>query len=111
MPKSFFLVVHINYKGSTPPDLIYSANSNNLAYTNNSAVLYDNQANIVDEVGWAEIPKDQSYERRAWQNGCVSAQVAGESLGNGCDTNNNTNDFEIRSISNPQNSQSQPEPN
>lgn len=76
----------------------------------------------IDAVAWGsvqyvkegqenDVPSaSQSLERKAWQDGCVSAQGAEESLGNGCDANNNVNDFEIRTISSPQNSQSQPEP-
>ncbi|MBI2591649.1 MAG: lamin tail domain-containing protein [Candidatus Brennerbacteria bacterium] len=53
----------------------------------------------------------QSLERKAWQNNnCVSAQNNNEFLGNGCDTNNNSADFEIRPIPNPQNSAGLPEP-
>lgn len=109
-PKSFFLVGHKNFKGSPTADLIYSANSNNLAYTNNSAVLYNTEGAIIDEVSWSEIAKSQSFERKAWVSACVSASGNYEQLGNGCDTDNNAADFEVRSSSNPQNSQSQPEP-
>ena len=110
-PKSFFLIAHANYKGSKTADLVYSANSNNLAYTNNSVLLYDAGGNVVDELSWTEIPTGQSLERRVYKDGeCVSAQNDGEYLGNGCDTDNNQNDFEFRPASNPQNAQSLPEP-
>ena len=108
-PKSFFLIAHINYKGASLADLIYFANSNNLSYTNNSALLYDANKNLVDEASWTEVPKDQSIERRAYLNSCVSAQGSGEDFGNGCDTDSAL-DFEWRAIPNPQNTQSLPEP-
>lgn len=45
----------------------------------------------------------QSLERKALQSGnCVSAQGAGEFLGNGCDTDNNASDFEVRPAPKPQ---------
>lgn len=80
---------------------------------------------IVDSVGWGAITNglaegsplaggleaNQSYERRAWQTGsCASSQGSGEALGNGCDTNQNASDFEVRVQSQPQNSSSPPEP-
>ena len=103
-PKSFFLVAHINYKGAKPADLIYSANSNNISYKDNSAVLYDENDIVVDEISWNEIPKDRSLERKVLISGiCISAQNENELQGNGCDTDN-ANDFELRAVPNPQNS-------
>lgn len=102
-PKSFFLVAHANYKGVKSADLIYSANSNNIAYKDNAVVLYDETEVVIDEVSWSEIPKDNSLERKALVSGvCVSAQNENELIGNGCDTDN-ANDFELRIIPNPQN--------
>jgi len=92
---------------------------------NNSIALLNSEGGMIDSVAWgsdlqnpfgegspmtAVLDGGQSYERRAWQDGCISSQGAGESFGNGCDTNNNAGDFELRPVSNPQNSQSQPEP-
>ncbi len=108
--KSFFLIAHENYAGAKSRDLTYSANSQNLAYTNNSAVLYDAGGAKVDEATWEEIKKGESIERKALVSvDCVSAQGAGEFLGNGCD-NDATADFETRTASNPQNRGSLPEP-
>jgi hypothetical protein len=109
-PRSFFLIAHKNYSGVTPADLIYSANSNNLAYTNNAVILYDAAGLRVDEADWVKIEKGESLERRAWQNGCLSAQGSGEYLGNGCDSDSSASDFEKRQIAHPQNSSSSPEP-
>jgi len=108
--KHFFLIAHENYKGATAKDLIYSVNSNNLSYDNNSVILYDSSGQIVDEKAWVQLLKGQSLERKAWNNGiCVSSQGDGEFLGNGCDTDG-PNDFEIGAIPNPQNSASLAEP-
>ena len=109
-PRSFFLIAHQNYSGLTTLDLVYSANSRNLAYKNNSAVLYDADDNVIDEVSWSEIPKDQSIERKAYDTSqCVSAQNDGEYLGNGCDSDDQS-DFESRIVPDPQNTQSLSEP-
>ncbi len=109
-PKSFFLIAHRNYQGSKVKDLEYSANSNNLAYTNNSVVLYNVHSGAVDEVSWTEIPKSQSWERKAIVNSnCVIAQNENELFGNGCD-NNIAGDFDLRAAPKPQNSQDPPEP-
>lgn len=92
---------------------------------NNSIAFLNSEGEIIDAVAWGEnlqspfmegnsitavLESGQSYERKVWQDVCISSQGAGEVLGNGCDTNNNMVDFEIRPISNPQNSQNQPEP-
>ncbi len=92
---------------------------------NNSIALLNNDG-IIDSAAWgselinpfgegsliaAVLEGGQSYEREAWQDKCISAGGIGELLGNGCDTNNNADNFEVRPVSAPQNSQSQPEPN
>ncbi len=82
-PHNFFLVTHKNYKGSVAADLIYSANSNDLSYTNNSVVIYSPNGSIMDQATWTAIQKDQSWERQ-----------------------NYTGDFHAEPNPNPQNSQS-----
>lgn len=109
-PKSFFLIAHQNYKGNVAADLIYSANSQNLAYTSNSVVLYDGGGAIVDEVNYIEIHKSESIERKAYtSDGCVSPQDENEFSGNGCDADSSS-DFVERSLPKPQNTASLPEP-
>lgn len=88
---------------------------------NNSIALFDKDGNLIDAVSWgeelqnpfgeglpltAELEANQSFERRAYQNGCVSAEGSGEIIGNGCDMDSNSDDFEIRSVSQPQTSAS-----
>lgn len=108
--KSFFLIAHKDYNGTTTPDLIYSNNSNPLAYKDDIVILQDSEGSVIDEAGYSEISKGQSLERKAWQNNnCVSAQNENEFSGNGCDTDS-PNDFEIREIPKPQNSKNLPEP-
>ncbi|MBU3925005.1 lamin tail domain-containing protein [Patescibacteria group bacterium] len=76
-------------------------------------ILSDKDGKEIDRIIYDKnsITTDgQSLERKAYQNNnCVSAQNAGENLGNSCDTGN-LDDFEVRLVPNPQNSQSAAEP-
>ncbi len=93
---------------------------------NNSVALLTQSNSIVDAFGWGLIPQtiyvegsrfpsnldeSKSYERDVWQGiACFTPQGIGELLGNGCDTNNNSTNFDVRPVANPQNSLSTPEP-
>jgi len=68
-------------------------------------IAYDTGAGLLaPETQAAPLPVvGQSLERKAFQNSnCVSAQNNGEFLGNGCDTDNNESDFEVRQSPKPQ---------
>lgn len=127
--KSFFLI----WLGDDPrADLKWlSGGLNNTGATiflvnNTEPVATSGPVNVVDRLGYGSgteimpemiamqltgISAGQSLERKAFENGvCVSSQNTGEFLGNGCDIDNNSNDFEIRTIPSPQNRQSLPEP-
>ncbi|MBI4034071.1 MAG: lamin tail domain-containing protein [Candidatus Brennerbacteria bacterium] len=89
-----------------------SAGAKVLLVSNQEAVQSASDPDIVDMLDYSfSVPAaGQSLERRALQDGvCVSAQGGGELLGNGCDTDADS-DFEIRAVSGPQNSGSPPEP-
>ncbi len=59
----YFLLAHEEeYKGSVSPD-VWWPKSYTLAYINNAIVIYSADSQKVEEVFWAEIPKDTSYER------------------------------------------------
>ncbi|MEK7612074.1 MAG: lamin tail domain-containing protein [Patescibacteria group bacterium] len=75
---------------------------------------------IVDSIAWGTasngfgegvlLPNanpNESFERKAWDVACIDP--AGEK-GNGCDTEDNTNDFMVVTVPNPQNTGSNPEP-
>ncbi len=67
---------------------------------------------IVDMIDYSfSVPDSgESLERKAFENDvCFSAQSGGEFSGNGCDTDSD-NDFETRSVSRSQGSESSPEP-
>lgn len=120
----FYLWANANYTAiSATPDVTTAG-----TIADNNAIALrlgaEDTGTIIDAVGWGELQNNlfegtalpggleanQSYERKALQGGtCVSAQGQGEQLGNACDTNQNTNDFEMRPTASPQNTQSLPE--
>ena len=125
----FFLIATGNYSGAVNANLNWSQALNNTGATiflvnNQELIIDENDSNIVDRLAYgtgsgiltpegtvSQLPPiGQSLERKAWQNACVLAKGAGEQLGNGCDTDNNASDFEVRSTPNPQNAQSPTEP-
>ncbi len=57
----YFVVANAAYQGSH--DLLYSANSNDLSYTNNAAVLYASNGLVMDSVSWTDLPKDTIWTR------------------------------------------------
>lgn len=122
--KGFFLITHTDYDGTTSTDMSYSGIHITI---NNSVALKDDTGTIIDLVGMGTsntfegqtvlnpIP-NRSIERKANEESTSESMRLGgtdELLGNAWDTNNNANDF-IRYndpiISDPQNSQSQAEP-
>lgn len=108
--KGFLLVASQTYQGTKTFDLKYSQVSNHLAYNDDVVILYSG-ASVIDEISYQNINEGQSLERKAFSNdSCVSSQGDGEFLGNGCDTGDSVNDFEIRTMPNPQNSASLFEP-
>jgi hypothetical protein len=92
----------------------------NITITNSNAGYYikDSGGTIIDRVGWGATAPAGSYE------GTPCTQVASNAVqslerksgpihdntkGNGYDTNNNANDFYIRTLPDPQNASSPPE--
>ena len=107
-------------------DLIYADEKSTASIAaNNSIAFIDNDGNLIDAVAWGvdledafhegiflsvELEANQSFERKTWDNGCFKAEGERETDGNGCDTDDNSYDFELRKNSNPQNSGSKKEP-
>lgn len=137
--RSYFLIARgLNasgtdgYVGSRTPDLLHrtfslsgaSKGATIFLVKNQEIISDDSDVDIVDRLAYgsgtglvAETspaplpPAGQSLERKAWASGaCASATGANEYSGNGCDTGNNSSDFEIRSVPNPQNLANLPEP-
>lgn len=117
-PHAFFLVGHPSYDGVVEPDEVYSASSS--AITINSLVtLYsDAGTTVVDKVGLGTAlngegtpitnPLDNgSVERKASSISDLTSMLTTEATaGNAEDTDNNSSDFVVRTVSDPQNSQS-----
>lgn len=119
---SFFLIVHpAGYLGETQPDFYYT--TTNSISDNNTVILYDNSGLVVDKVGFGTTidfegeatsnpSAKKSIERKAKSDSTVETMIEGGGhyfLGNSEDTDNNKQDFIIRSVSEPQNSQSEQE--
>lgn len=108
----FFLITpQSGYNGTVSSDATYSQTSNFIA-KNNSVLLKDDTAAVVDKVGFGEAA---DYETTPAPNPEANGSLERKpgfvypDQGNGYDTDNNYNDFLLRSTSEPQNSQSDPE--
>ncbi len=59
----YLLLAHDGgYTGTVSADVTWPA-SYSLAYTNNVVTIYSASGGVIDQVSWAEIPKDKSYTR------------------------------------------------
>ncbi len=118
----YFLVAKPGAAIGVTPDEVYSAASNSLA-VNNTVLVYDNALVLKDKVGMGTATDNetvtivsptagQSVERKANSTSTVGSMTTGvdQNMGNGEDTDNNANDFVVRTVSDPQNSSSVLEP-
>lgn len=114
-PLSFLLVGLNNYDAANYNGRV--ANIHRAASLPNGTevvqiILYNASDTIVDSIEYtsSSIEEGKSLERKALLDGaCVSPSGDGEFLGNGCDTDA-ADDFQIRDIPLPQNSENLPEP-
>jgi len=107
----FFLITDADgYNGATSGDANYSATSNQM--TNNYTVLLYSDAGVtlVDKVGFGTAA---DFENAAFADNPGSESSierkpgdSSPSAGNGEDTDDNSNDFLLRQVSDPQNSES-----
>lgn len=119
-PHGFILIAHLDHAGVSA-DVTYDTG----IITNNSTVLlYDADDTLVDKVGMGDANDNEtlaaqnplsgrSIERKAKDTSTTESMESGgddEFLGNGHDTDNNTNDFVRRTVSQPQNLSSDIEP-
>lgn len=121
----YFLMAHPDdYTGSVPADNDYSSSSYAMS-SNNTVILYNDSNEIIDRIGMGsashfpegtyapEPPSEQSVERKAKTTSTSVTMGFGgidEFLGNGHDTDNNSPDFVLRTIPQPQNTNSVIEP-
>jgi hypothetical protein len=122
-PHGYFLVAHSDYSNTTvSADSIYSTDS---IASNNTILLMDTVSSApVDKVGYgtagdketsdaSDPPTGKSIERKAFATSTKdSMKTTGSDglLGNGQDSDINTDDFLVRDIPDPQNSNSLMEP-
>ncbi|MDD4333130.1 MAG: lamin tail domain-containing protein [Patescibacteria group bacterium] len=125
-PHSYYLIAHpTGYDGEVAADIFYSTGS--AIVDDNTVILYDAAHAVVDKIGFGLITDTngvegmasinpgagQSLERKAIASSTDKSMASGgtdEFLGNGCDTDNNSVDFILRLISEPQNSSNTKEP-
>lgn len=100
----YLLVVHPNYDGSVAADVNYSAPSNSVALDNTVTLYSDSGQTIVDQVG---LGTATVFETVATSNPEADGSVRRV---NNADTDDNSADFEILTISDPQNSSLSPTP-
>lgn len=112
----WYLVTHTDYTGSTTPDMSHSTFSlsgagGHIFLVNNQTTLTSaTDPSIVDKVGYgtADSPEGAASETPP-TNQSVERKFGGD-LGNGEDTDDNSADFVLQTIPNPQNTLSPPKP-
>lgn len=116
----YFLISHSDFN-EIFSDIIYTT-ANSLA-ANNTVLLYDNNGLLIDKLGFGiagdkemtafatNPPANQSLERKAEEGSTLESMTLGADIfsGNGFDSNNNYDDFILRTLSEPQNSASSTE--
>ena len=104
-PHSYLLIAPAQYTGSVAKDAEYSTLSRIAA--NNTVLLYDNESNLVDKVGFGTATdKEVAAVENPSASGSVQRKLD-ETNGNGQDTDNNFDDFVLLENSDPHNSLSQ----
>lgn len=116
--QGFFLIANNGYTLTITPDIQYASTMGD----NNTIYLVDDSGLTIDRVGMgiafdpeglsvAQPPASQSIERKAFASSTDISMTTGDDVvsGNGFDTDDNNNDFILRSTSDPQNSTSSPE--
>lgn len=119
----YFLVTPpTGYTGTTPADLVYSPAGTRIS-TDNTVYLYgSDSATLVDKVGIGDGATDgegnpaplpgsgQSIERKAKTSSTAETMASGDAnQGNGEDTDSNSDDFILKTTSEPQDSTSSAE--
>lgn len=112
----WFLIAHNNYTGATTPDMSHSTFS--MASTGGHIFLVRSQnlltsptdPSIVDKVGYGEANSPEGSAVQAPQESQSIERKPGGDLGNGEDTDDNSADFTLQPIPNPQNTASPPKP-
>ncbi len=106
----YFLITHSLYDGLVSSNQTYSATASIAIASDNTILLYSDAGNtLVDKVGMGEATdKEGNTAFPPLANGSIERKPGAASplSGNGEDTNDNLNDFAVRTISEPQNTSS-----
>lgn len=118
----FYLIAHTDYDGAVAEDLTYGGLT--IIANNNTIYLQDSTSAVIDKVGLgtsndfegtakSNPASGNSIERKATSISTANTMKVGgtdELLGNGEDTDDNSQDFINRTVPDPQNSSSAVEP-
>jgi len=121
-PGKFFLIAHPDFVASYSADMEYTGTSSAMT-ANNTILLYNNAPTptLIDKVGMgtasdfessaaASPAAGQSIERKASSSSTTESMMGSDiNLGNSEDTNNNFNDFVLKTTPQPQDSSSSAE--
>lgn len=98
-PHSYFLIAHPSYTGTTTPDLFYSGATPASIASDNTVIVYsDAGTTIVDKVGMGTAVNFETADTVVPPAGSSIERV------NNDDTDNNSVDFSLKQVPNPQNS-------
>jgi PKD repeat protein len=112
----WFLIAHTSYLGATVPDMSQSTISlagtgGNIFLVNNQTTLTTtNDPSIIDKVAYGTGDSPENIATPAPSAGQSIERKFGGEFGNGEDTDNNLNDFNLQITPNPQNTASAPKP-
>ncbi len=103
--RSYFLITpQSGYMGSSSADLEYSVASAPLASDNAVIIYSDAGISVVDKVGMGTASDFEASTTAIPGSGESILRKVDDTGGNGLDTDNNENDFELSQVSNPRNS-------
>ena len=100
----FLIAFPGKYTGSTTPDLFYSATSSAIAANNSILLFSDSGSTLVDKVGMGTATINESSPAQEPATGGSIQRKLDETGGHGLDTDNNSTDFEMLTVSTPRNS-------
>lgn len=103
-PRTYFLITHPEYNGTTTSDFEYSSTSSGMLAINNTVLLYNHENAVIDKVGMG-LAGD--FEGTAAPNASPEGSIErllDTSNGHGVDTDNNLMDFVSQVLSSPRNS-------
>lgn len=103
-PRSYFLIAHPEYDGTSSSDFLYSSTSSGMLALHNTVLLYDNENTVIDKVGMGEAGEfEASPVPNPTPGGSIERTLDGQNE-HGTDTDNNFLDFVLKALGTPRNS-------